>query len=272
MHNASRLAILALVSTALGAPFVLGWGAAGCAVGLLAGIAAIRLAHADARAARRAAWAAIVGSSVALLIAFTLEFAAPNIVIAGQKAAGRQAVSTMRTVLWAQDQLIKTKGRAGLIGELSGAAGFDGGPPLSPPLLRPPFRTLAQTPRGQVADVGGYIFAMWVLTPSGPVTDTEPRPTIDAGHIDWLLYAWPSRPGETGYRSFCINRFEDIMELEAGGPSYAGLEQTPDWDACVTGADPAGRLADGVGRDGGTWKRWRGKQSRRSKAAETTGE
>ena len=76
---------------------------------------------------RRIAWATLVGGGVALLVVFTLRIAAPNVIIAGQKASERMAVSTLRTLLWAQDQMIAGHGRAGFIGELSGARGVGGG-------------------------------------------------------------------------------------------------------------------------------------------------
>ncbi|MEZ4471835.1 MAG: hypothetical protein R3F60_13800 [bacterium] len=39
---------------------------------------------------------------LALLSFFTLRLAAPNVVVAGQKATERQAVAELRTLLWAR--------------------------------------------------------------------------------------------------------------------------------------------------------------------------
>lgn len=267
MNRALPLTALAL--TALGAPFAGSYGAIACALGLIAGIIAIRRTTAGTPA-RAVGWAATLGAGLALGVTFTVHVAAPNIVIAGQKAAGRQAVATLRTILWAQDQLITDRGRAGTLGELSAARPFEGAP-LSPPLLRPPFKRLAPGRHGMMVDFGGYTYLVYVLDADGPVTDTatdDPAGAATSIAPDtraWLAYAWPTHPGRTGYLTYCINRFEDILEQQTG-PAYAGPEHPPAWDACVTGADPAGRLGDGSGRDGGTWARWRGKETRRSKA------
>ncbi|MEZ4437268.1 MAG: hypothetical protein R3F65_33150 [bacterium] len=260
------LPLVALALTALGAPFASSYGAVACALGLVAGIAAIRRA-APHTPGRTAGWAATIGAGLALGVAFTVHVAAPNIVIAGQKAAGRQAVATLRTLLWAQDQLVADHGRAGTLGELAAARPLDGAP-IEPPLLRPPFKRLVPGRHGMTVDFGGYTYLIYVLDPSGAPTTDGPDATapIAAGRTAWLAYAWPTRPGRTGYLTYCINRYEDILEQQTG-PAYAGPEHPPGWDACVTGADPAGRLEDGAGRDGGTWARWRGKETRRSKAS-----
>lgn len=268
---ARLLPVAALVAVAVGAPFVMAWGWIPCAVGLVLGIAALFTVPAGRKAERVASWAAAIGAGLALGIAFTVQVAAPNIVVAGQKAAGRQAVATLRTLLWAQDQSVEAHGRAALVGELSAARGFGAGHPLDVPLLRDPFRRLKPGARGGVVDFGGYTYQMWVFGPDGArFTDAAPGgpPTaVPAGAVDWLAYAWPTDPGTTGYRAFCINRYEDILEATDGG-RYAGAERPPPWDACVTGAGPTARLGEGEGRDGGTWKRWRGKETRRGRASE----
>lgn len=252
---------LALVLAAGGAPFAASpGGVVACALAFVIGIVAIR--RAPRGPLRTTAWAATVGAGLALSIVFTVRVAAPNIVIAGQKAAGRQAVATLRTLLWAEDQLITRHGRAGTIGELAGARGLGDAPPLDAPLLRPPFMRLVPGARGEVVDFGGFTYAIYVLTPDGAVTDG--RGAVPAGAVDYLAYAWPTEPGRTGYQSYCLNRYEDILERE-GDAGYAGTANPPAWDACVTGPAPAGRLGDGTGRDGAIWRRWRGKETRRGK-------
>lgn len=267
MNRRRLLALAAFVAVAIGAPFAFGWGAIACALGFVLALAALWTVPRDDLPARRAAWAAAVGGGLALGIAFTVQVAAPNIVVAGQKAAGRQAVATLRTLMWAEDQMIRDHGRAGTLAEMSGVRPV-GDAPLDVPLLRDPFRRVKAGATGGVVDFGGYTYQVWVLTPDGPRTDAAPDAppvAIPRGAVDWLAYAWPTVPGTTGYRAFCINRYEDILELTAG-PTYAGPATPPAWDACVTGPAPAGRLADGTGRDGGTWTRWRGKETRRSRS------
>lgn len=261
------LPLVALVLAAAGAPFVGGYGALVCGLGFVLGILA--LVRSQRGPMRTVAWAATIGAGLALLIAFTVHVAAPNIIIGGQKAAGRQAVTTLRTLLWAEDQLITSHGRAGTIGELAGARGLGDGPPIAPPLLRTPFMRLVPGEHGEVVDFGGFTFAIHVLTAEGAVTDgraTEGRRQVPAGAVDYLAYAWPTVPGQSGYTTYCLNRYEDILERQ-GDAGYAGPAKAPAWDACVTGSAPAGRLGEGVGRDGAVWKRWRGQETRRGKAS-----
>ena len=271
MDSHRLLAILALALTAVGAPFVMQWGFVPCAVGLVLGIATLFRAPAERRVERRAGWASAVGAGLALGVAFTVQVAAPNIVVAGQKAAGRQSVATLRTLLWAQDQAVKDHGRAAVIGELSGYRGMGDGAALPVPLLRDPFRRMKPGARGGVIDFGGYTYQMWVFGPDGAAyTDARPGETptvVPKGAVDWIAYAWPSNPGATGYRAFCLNRYEDILEAE-DGVRYAGADNPPPWDACLTGEGPTARLVEGTGRDGGVWKRWRNKETRRGKATQ----
>ncbi len=268
MDSHRLLAALALLLTAVGAPFVMQWGTAPCIAGLVLGIVTLLRAPAERAVERRAGWAAAVGGGLALGIVFTVQVAAPNIVTAGQKAAGRQSVATLRTLLWAQDQAVKDHGRAAVIGELSGYRGMGDGAALPVPLLRDPFRRLKPGATGGVVDFGGYIYQMWIVGPDGArYTDARPgeAPTVvPRGAVHWLAYAWPSNPGATGYRAFCINRYEDILEAE-DGVRYAGADNPPPWDACITGGGIEKRLVEGVGGDGGVWKRWRGQETRRGR-------
>lgn len=259
--STARLAAAAVLLAAFGAPWAAGWGALALTLGAALGIAA--LVRGVGGPARAGAWGAAVGAPLALLTVFTLQAAAPNIVIAGQKAAERTAVSTLRTLLWAQDTFVSTYGRAALIAELSGARPVQ--PPLEAELLRAPFRTLVDTPQGAAADVSGYRFAVFVRTPGGVITEGGEVPP---GAVDWIAYAWPSKQGATGFAAFCVNRFEDILET-TNDQGYSGSARAPAWNACVV--DPAApelRLTEGEGGDGHAWRRWRGKQTRRAKAAE----
>jgi len=269
MHADRLIASLALLAAAIGAPFVMQWGWIPCLVGLVLGIVTLARVPAERTAERRAGWAASIGAGVALGIVFTVQVAAPNIIVAGQKAAGRQAVATLRTLLWAQDQAVAGHGRAGTIGQLAGVRDMRDGRPLDVPLLRDPFKRLQRGKSGAVVDFGGYVYQMWIFGPDGArSTDAQPgeAPTVvPDGAVRWLAYAWPSNPGTTGYRAFCINRYEDILEA-VDGSRYAGPDDPPAWDACVTGAAATDRLVEGVGRDGGAWNRWRGKETRRGKA------
>ncbi|MCA9540721.1 MAG: hypothetical protein KC620_17600, partial [Myxococcales bacterium] len=214
-------------------------------------IGAIATLRLPGRAPRGIAWAVLVGASMALLVAFTLRFAAPNIIIAGQKSAERTAVSELRTLLWAEDQMVARADRAGGLGELATAG-----------LLRTPFAHI----EAGTAAVGGFRYAVFVLGPDGPVTDGDPAPP--AGAHDWIAYAWPDQRGRSGGFAFCINRFEDILQTENADARYDGRDKRPAWNACVTAADPHARQGEGTGGDGAQWARWRGRETRRGRAAE----
>src|SRR5690348_9575076 len=47
--------------------------------------------------------------TTAALVRFTLEWAAPSIVLAGQDASERRAVSHLREILWAEDRVLENK-------------------------------------------------------------------------------------------------------------------------------------------------------------------
>ncbi len=179
---------------------------------------------------------------------FTLRMAAPNVIVAGQKATEKQAVYSLRTLLWAQDKFIERYGRAGTLAELAGRVPLD--PPLNTPLLRSPLDVPVALPDGEAAASGGYFIR---ITPTGR---------------DWVAVAWPEKRGESGAFAFCINGFEDIVQSPADAPGqrYDGVRTVPKGNACVTGPRP--RLTPGQGADGGQWDHWRGKRTRRAQAAD----
>jgi hypothetical protein len=262
--NAPTLAtIAALALLGLGAPFASTWGPGPLAGAMLLGIYAAFRSRCLSPAARWTAWAVAAVAPLALLTTFTVNMAAPNVVSAGQKATERMAVASLRTMVWAQDQFIKRYGRAGLIGELVGAQGVDGGPPIPAPLLRPPYRDLRATPRGHAAPFQGYVFAVH----AGGATDQ--RGAIPAGTTQWTTCAWPQDKGVSAAAAFCINQDEDIIRTANGAPNqgYNGWQTAPAPGAWITGTH-GHRLRPGTGADGGQWTWWRGKRTRRSKAAD----
>ncbi|MCB9547459.1 MAG: hypothetical protein H6706_16655 [Myxococcales bacterium] len=203
-------------------------------------------------------------AGLGVLSFFTLRLAAPNVVIAGQKATERQAVAELRTLLWAQDRFIERYGRAGRLAELAGQATLT--PPLSTSLLRPTMGTRTPAPGGAVVFASGYTFRVVVFDQAGrPVPDDAPVPP---GATAWIGQAWPKERGASAAFSFCINGFEDILQSgnDTPGQGYDGARRVPAPDACVTPGAP--RLRAGVGADGGQWSDWRGRRTRRSLAAD----
>lgn len=197
---------------------------------------------------KRIVW---IGGGVVVLAAlswFTLHFAAPNVIVAGQKATEKQAVHSLRTLLWAQDKFIERYGRAGTLAELAGRVPLT--PPLPLSLVRSPLDQPFALHDGEGAAASGYVFRVYP----------------DGKH--WVAYAWPQKRGESGNFAFCINEFEDILEspADAPGQGYDGASKAPAANACVTGAGP--RLAPGQGGDGGRWEHWKGKRTRRAETAD----
>ncbi len=253
----AHLTALAVLLAGVGLPSAGGWGALAAALG--AGAAVMALARGASGPTRIAAWFLAVGVPFVLLTLFTLRIAAPNIIIAGQKAAERTAVSTLRTVLWAEDEMVRRRRRAGLFAELSGARPVE--PPLPAELLRETFARFEAGAHGPIVQFAGYHFQIYVLTSDGAVTDGGQVPP---GALEWVAYAWPVRRGHTGFAAFCINRHEDILET-ANDQGYSGPARAPAFDACLAADRPADRLVDGTGGDGAAWSRWRGKRTRRSR-------
>lgn len=262
--NAAHLSTaIALVLLGVGAPFAGTWGLWALGAAAILGLFAASRGSSLAPAPRWAARGVAVIAPLVLLAAFTARTAAPNVVIAGQKATERMAVASLRTLVWAQDKFIELHGRAGLIGELSGAQGVDGGPPVPVPLLRPPFRALKPTPVGQAAAFQGYLFSVHV----GEATDG--RGPVPAGARPWVACAWPIERGVSAAAAFCVNQDEDIVQTanDAAEQGYDGWRRPVTPGAWKTGAH-GDRLRPGTGADGGAWTWWRGKQTRRSKAAD----
>jgi hypothetical protein len=208
---------------------------------------------------------------LAFAVAFTVRVAGPNVVGSGQKVAEKTAVWTLRNLIWAQDLLVRHRGRVGVFGELAGTRGVGGQPPLEAPLVREPFAALQAGPHGQVADFSGYEYAIWVEAAGGPpATDGSGTPAPAARR--WVAYAWPTRRGPSGLAAFCIDQDENILEThnDAPGQGYDGLTKVPAWDACLTAAGdglPANGLEPGTGRDGGAWQRWQGRPTKRAREA-----
>ena len=196
---------------------------------------------------------------------FTARMAAPNVVIAGQKATERMAVAQLRTLLWAQEQFITHAGRAGLIGEMAGARTS----PLSAPVLRPTFLRTIPIEGGTAAAVSGYAFRVFVVDAQGNAYTDGAGPNQGAlppkGAVHWIAYAWPEKRGVSAIAAFCVNGAEDILQT-ANTQGYTGAEAVPGLDACPRATN--GRLVPGVGGDGGQWDYWRGTRTRRGKAAD----
>lgn len=233
----------AVALIAAGAAFTAGWVLNLPAVVLA--IAALR-----ARTPRRGlAWTVLVTALMSLLTTFTVRVAVPNIVSAGNAASDKVAVSTLRTFLWAEDEYTKRHGRPGTLLELAAPLTLPNGETQPAPWLNLELRPL---PQGLTV-FSGYAYAIHVLPGK-------------SGH--YLAYAWPVLPGKSGTKVYCLNEREDIFESDSAAitPPYESLQRQPAWNACLPpGAKPGDRPAEGPGGDGVTWRRWKGKMTRRAR-------
>jgi hypothetical protein len=189
-----------------------------------------------------------------------------NIVGSGQKFSARMAVSTLRTLLWAEDQCIRYKKQACTFEELNHSVPVKG---LETSVLCLGFNHLLSTPKGvKVGQAGQYYYAIY------PQTEWK-----DAG---WIGYAWPAT--DPTLATFCIHHREEVLEQSHRG-GYVGLTQRPHASACFGDLhlhpDPPltsemkAAISQGkkppppvhIGGDQTQWQRWRGKRTRRAKVA-----
>lgn len=246
--TANAAALAAVVALFAGFLLLRSWGTVLVAGALLP--AALAARRASPRPARAAGLAVLVAAPLVLVAAFVIRHGAENLVTAGQKAAGKSAVASLRTLLWAEDRAVERHGRAALLAEL-----------VRDDLMRPEYGQLT----GNAVTVGGYTYAVYVRTPDGATTDGGAPPP--AGALEWIAYAWPASLGASGTTAFCLNRYEDILQTDNATQGYDGAHKVPAWDACV--ADRASpRLTEGTGGDGARWTWWQGKRTRRSLATD----
>ena len=203
---------------------------------------------------------------VAIYMAF---FGVANIVGSGRNFSSRMAVSTLRTLHWAERQCIPKADRLCTIGELKGEVPLKG---LNTRLLRTDFKRVIDPESGEeFGRLGQYNF----MVKNWPVNATK----------RWVAYAWPAV--DPTLQSFCIDQNEEIMELpiSVGQQSmYMGFVQAPKVNACIGALhdhpDPPltaaqkQAIAEGkkppphthTGADQQVWQRWRGRRTRISKS------
>lgn len=208
---------------------------------------------------------------MALTGIYMATYGVANIVGSGRKHSARMAVSTLRTLHWAERQCVPLVNRPCRLSEMNGQS-----PPLElkTVLLRPEFKKITSSDKfGEVARVGQYHFTI------SPISD---RPT------GWVAYAWPVY--DETLQSFCLDDHEEIMELPVQmidgqrRSHYLGLARAPLPVACLGSlhqnpnppltSEQSEAIARGakppppthIGGDQLIWERWRGKRTRYSKS------
>ena len=203
-----------------------------------------------------------------LVAVYMVIFGVANIVGSGRKFSSRMAVSTLRTLHWAERQCIPKAGRLCTIGELKGEVKLKG---LNTRLLRTDFKhVVVKETKTEFGRLGQYYFLVNTL------------PT--ASKLKWVAYAWPVT--DLTLQSFCIDQNEEILELPIPSNQrsvYLGLEKPPLANACrgslheepnppltniqkeaiAAGQKPPPHTH--VGADQNVWQRWRGKRTRINK-------
>ncbi len=225
---------------------------------------------------------------VVAIIAIICSVAIPKLLSARLAANEATAISTLRLLSTAQEQVrargaIDTDsdgaGEFAYFSELTGTApmrkGVGGAPApgvlgvddLSPAVLAAAFgRVDAQS----LTTRSGYHFQLWLPgTPVGPATPAIPElptigganpanfPSSDAAEVLWCAYAWPVDTENTGNRAFFVNQDGSLMQCaNRGAVPYNGNTKMPAFDeAYVNPGDMSSGIRSGMigGNDGTFW-------------------
>lgn len=233
---------------------VLAGGAAAWPVLALPAVAAVLLVT-IATSGRPRLVAGLVGGLLATVgfVRFVVEFAAPNVIAAGQRSAEEKAVSRLREILWAQERArelgLVDRDRDGVgefltLAELTGRDASRLARPLDAPLLKRGLYVPSEAAPGPFR-VEAYLF---VVHPGATADDAERR---------WVGYAWPAEPAHAGRRAFFVDERETICET-VGVHAYSGSRTIP----APAAASREGGPGCGDGSDGFEWRPWRGRQPR----------
>lgn len=189
----------------------------------------------------------IFGLIIAAIVAaalFLQSVGFSNVIGSGQAFAEKTAVSTLRTLHWAQGSFREHRfvdddgdgiGEFGTMLQLAGTGPLRNGKPIEASLVPMAGSQFA----GEVLVAGGFCFRYDL--PEGP----------DARERRFVAYGWPV-VAAAGHKLFCINQDEDILE-SANAAGYVGPEKAPPVGSCPSAA--------AVDAGGTGWVRWRGKTS-----------
>lgn len=179
---------------------------------------------------RFAASLAAALAALAALAVLIARYGIPNLVGSGQAFAGAHAVSSLRTVHWAQGHYRKTatrdEDRDG-VGE---------------------FATLQALVDGSYLQFPGAELSGDVLSAMGYCLRVDLPEGADARERRFAAVAWPAAVGPVAPKLVCVDQDENLLERDAG-PNVG----------CAAGP-PAGVCPDPAALPQG-WSRWKGKTS-----------
>lgn len=190
-------------------------------------------------------WLVVSGACVLVVVVsgfFLWRVGVANVIGSGQAHTEKTAVSTLRTLHWAQGLFQKDGyldedgngvGEFGSMEQLAALAPLPGGNHL-PAALVPIAGTRIE---GGVLEAGGYCFRY------------ELPDAIHGRERHFVGVAWP-RNTAAGGRMYCINENEDIVE-HTGTEAFFGCESGPASGFCPSMEDVDGQAV--------AWKRWRNK-------------
>jgi type II secretory pathway pseudopilin PulG len=254
------------LAAALASEDVVGAGLCAAVGDLPKTLSVVRKTDAGFEVASKDGSGALGGSSVAVL-PIVASIAIPKLMSARLQANDSAALATLRNISSAQAQTQASgiidvdgdgSGEYGFFPEMAGAAPIRGSKEtMNPPVLSSAF---GKTTGGKV-ERSGYTFQIWLPSSrdDGAVCESKyPKGTdvdADGAEVQFTVYAWPSNPGNTGSRVYCL-RNHLMYECQDARQQYADASSGPAWDAVWPkreGVDPESGKAF-VGRDGLTWK------------------
>ena len=213
---------------------------------------------------------------VVAIIAIIASIAIPNLLAARLNANESAAIATLKNIASAQAQAQASAvidanytgaGEFGFFGELAGAvavrtdgAGGVGTETITPPVLSGAFGNVAAS---RVVR-SGYIFQMFLPDTLGAGvaengTGGGSGVSIDPtrAEVMWCCYAWPSAKGNSGKRTFFVNRGGDILFSKALTTAYSGTAIVPAYGAAflstTSGFLDNPSAANSIGIDGNRW-------------------
>ncbi len=211
------------------------------------------------------------------LVRFTIEEAMPGLVEGGHRALTGRAVAKLRVLRFAEDLAREQAywdpdgdgiGSALSLLELTGRAPLRGARP-APQGLVMGFERSGTTPAGEAFLADGFVFLLYLPTPSGQGT-ARAGEAIDDERAErrWVAYAWPIEDGHGERPVLFIDEHERVLvsDNRGAGQGYFGLERPPPFAAALAGPTLDAPAADEgrVAQDGGAWLPWKGKQPRTS--------